>query len=469
LSCTHVVLGVLRPKVTDMKYFQAILLNFTLIGFGIYNPFVSLAKNPDSFRGCLVSVLNFGAKADGVTDDTEAFYKAIKFASGRTVDLEGKTYAVNLEFTTGNFKIDGQDATLVPANENKAVISLLPQKYLYDMFLSNIHIRGKNFKQDGIYLFNNSIEKGADFLSFENLVVTNCRYGLNVEGRSIWNKIRNCRFDWNVGGLRIETALPCNLWDLTVSTFNHNKGFGVWIKNLDAFNIGFKNFKFNSCNMEGNGSEVDQGYGCMFHGLEMLVLDNVYVEGNKGKKRGVGINITGPLGRAFVINGCWIGDSEFPLVIDGEKKWGTISNSMVDCSPYKTPYDIFLNTNWFNNEPKIIVSNVLGRINTKADNAGNGALKGVDWINNISNNEIDLQYRDWVKIFNDAGNQIIGTISGIHPGRRIGIINYTTKNLELTIKASLMFDGKDFVIKPNDVHEFLVDGYPTEGKLRPLK
>jgi hypothetical protein len=95
-------------------------------------------------------------------------------------------------------------------------------------------------------------------------------------------------------------------------------------------------------------------------------------------------------------------------------------------------------------------------------------LNGIDWVNNYSNGDIDLQHRDWVKIFNDGNSNVINSITGIHSGRRIGIINYTTKSLSLIIKGKLMYNGIDFVIKPNDLKEFLVDGYPTEGKLRPL-
>lgn len=441
--------------------------SFLILSTIAFSNSLDLELNADSSKAT-ISVLNFGAKGDGITDDTQAFHAAFAIAKGRSVSLEGRRFKVNLKVVNGNFSIIGDGAVLMPYLPNQPVISIIPEKYIYDLKLSDFQIVGYNYLADGIYVNNRSIENGADFLTMHGLLVTRCRFGLHIEGRSIWNKIYNSRFDWNIGGLRIETELPCNLWEINATTFNHNKNFGVWIKNLNALNVGFKNFKFNSCNMEGNGTEFDEGYGCMFSGMEMLILENVYVEGNKGKKKGIGIKITGPLGRAFVINGCWIGESEYPLVIDGEKKWGTISNSMIDCSPYKSSYDIYLNTNWFNNEPKIKISNVLGRVSDKLDNSGSTPLNGIDWVTNYSNGDIDLQYRDWVKIFNDGNSNVINSITGIYSGRRIGIINYTTKSLPLIIKGKLMFNGIDFVIKPNDLTEFLVDGYPTEGKLRPL-
>jgi hypothetical protein len=416
-----------------------------------------------------ISVKDFGAKADGVTDDTQAFMAAISGAAGRPVALNGGTYALNLVLTEGKVKINGEGAMLKPFNPERPVITLQPAKYIYDVFIKSVEINGANLQGDGIYITNKGLNNGADFITLEEVVIKFCRYGFNVEGRSIWNKIYNCRMDWNTGGMRVKTGMPCNLWDITASTFNFNRDFGVWIQNDNAALEGFKNFKFQSCNFDGNGEGNTNAnapiYGGYFDGMEMLILDNMYVEGNGKHGEGYGIKLGGILGRGFRIDGGWFGDCKYPIVIEGQKKWGTLSNLMADSRSHGGLHDIILRSDYVNDEPKITLSNCFGRVNVQPNQQGNLPVNGVDWYPD-QGSSISMQNRDWLKIFANTKDVKITKIEGISPGRVFGLINYTRANHKVIIDGSMMHDGKSVNIEPNATIRFLADGYPTTGKLR---
>jgi polygalacturonase len=75
----------------------------------------------------IVSVKNFGATGDGVTDDTTAIQKAMNsMTSGGTLEFPAGTYKYNkqLTLTKPNVKLWGYRATLIPTNPDGNGISL---------------------------------------------------------------------------------------------------------------------------------------------------------------------------------------------------------------------------------------------------------------------------------------------------------------------------------------------------------
>jgi hypothetical protein len=381
--------------------------------------------------------------------------------------LRGGTYYANFSIARSNVRIEGNGAILRPFKKGQPVISIGTNKAINDIHLSFFEIDGVDRGSDGIAVENNHIENGSDFLSLDRLIIMRCRYGMRVNGRTIWSRFNNCRFDWNTAGFIISTALPCNLLYFANCTFNKNEQYGLWVENKNAANETFKTFQFSSCNFEGNGMDAARAYGAWFSGVESLLLENIYCENNGTEKNeSYGVKITGQTGRGLIINGGWYVGSRYPIYIDGEKKWGTIRNVTAQ-STGDNEDDIFLLTNWTNNEPKIEVDKCMGSVHTRPDNQGNLPTDGVDWEPNDPAS-LSMQYRSWLKIFANGAHKDVKEVKGLVPGRLIGFINYSPTGHNIRLDASLMSDNRPFVIPANKAVQFVVDGYPTPGKLVPL-
>lgn len=415
----------------------------------------------------MVFAEDFGANGNDKEDDSNAIMAAIEAARGRTIYLRGGIYYCNFSISKSNVKIEGNGAILRPFQKGKPVITIGADRAINDIHLGFFEIDGIDHMGDGIAVENNKLENGSDFLSFERLIIMKCRYGVRVNGRTIWSRFNNCRFDWNDAGFIISTALPCNLLYFANCTFNKNERYGLWVENKNAANETFKTFQFSSCNFEGNGMEASQAYGAWFSGVELLLLENIYCENNgTGKNESYGIKITGQAGRGISIIGGWYVGSKYPIYIDGEKKWGTIQNVTAQ-STVENANDIFLLTNWANDEPKIEVTHCMASVYSKPDNQGNLPTEGLDWEPNDPST-ISMQYRNWLKIYANGSNKDVKVIRGLVPGKMIGFINFSPSGHNVKLAADLMSNNKSFVIPANTAVQFLVDGYPTPGKLIPL-
>lgn len=108
-------------------------------------------------KSLLISPMLFGAKGNGVDDDSVALNNTINFAiaNNATLDGQGKTYACHSVLFDSNFKF--KNANLVCNKFDQDLISVLecssynddPQ-WLENVYLENIHIDGKRALHTGI-------------------------------------------------------------------------------------------------------------------------------------------------------------------------------------------------------------------------------------------------------------------------------------------------------------------------------
>ncbi len=233
----------------------AVIFALVLVAFSVLSVNAEeLTKVP---QGAL-SVKDFGAVGDGVTDDTEAFVTALTTANGKELYIPAGTYVVN-----GGVVTDGVDINIIGVG--KPMIQLVTKKSnTRCMDLRNaqsIKITGVAFDAyREVYGEQGNIACMYIFDS-NNIDINNCRF-------------QNCYKE----GITLTTAKPVgnNILEnisITNNTF-YNTSDNVWVK------CGVKNFTFSN-----NSSELSIGTGVEFVSGEVaedVVISNNYFKNFRG-------------------------------------------------------------------------------------------------------------------------------------------------------------------------------------------
>lgn len=224
----------------------------------------------------IISVEQFGAKGDGITDDTKAINNALKCARNRhcTIVFPKKTYVVSgyLELYS-NTVIDLNFATIKVKGTTLFLNNSESLKTAEQGALKNIIIKNGTFKG----VDNNLVKFAlmhADNVRAENLVFDDCMYGNHIFDLGGCSNVHidGCRFT-NVS-LR-DTGEYVELIQLDYSAYN---GMPYFPENSVAYDFrACKNIHISNCVFEkGNGSHYPNGIGA--HGFFEEQHDNIVVE-----------------------------------------------------------------------------------------------------------------------------------------------------------------------------------------------
>lgn len=176
----------------------------------------------------VVSVKDFGAKGDGVTDDTAAIQAALNAGGGRTVWFPSGTYLVSetLQIPHDNCTIQGYGASLTLSEYDSAegtsgVIGLKA------VGVSGISIFGIDFKKFCVGIRILLSEKGSDYPATESNCISNIR-------------VQNCSFDtakWAIHLCGVRGAIIDNIWLNQKVVAGYNNADGVHLNGCSNVNI----------------------------------------------------------------------------------------------------------------------------------------------------------------------------------------------------------------------------------------
>lgn len=143
----------------------------------------------------------FGAKGDGITDDTKAFKDLITYAKNNksTIELFNKVYCVSEELAF-DFVPDviGNKATIKAISEMQNLISFNDLSFNYKGTLDNITLDGNNLVNNCLY------ENSGRKRSVNNLIILNSKnIGLNVK-QSYENLYSNIRIENCPTGIQVD-------------------------------------------------------------------------------------------------------------------------------------------------------------------------------------------------------------------------------------------------------------------------
>lgn len=218
--------------------------------------------------GVLPTPIDYGAKGDGSSDDSNAFNQAL--ANNAAVYVPPRRYLVgNVVINSGNSLIGAVGGPLYshdPAGTRPALIAKQGATYVLDVHkATGFAIEGLLI--DGLNNNPNGISDGSSFGTLRNLTVVNCNYGLGgslSNGYSDVLRITDCEFG------QCRTGLS-NLDDSTITNcaVSTNYGDGIYMGDgsgatnfialRSEWNAGYNVNLYNAIDVQFLGGMFDRG------------------------------------------------------------------------------------------------------------------------------------------------------------------------------------------------------------------
>jgi hypothetical protein len=230
-----------------------------------------------------VSVKDFGAVGDGVTNDTAAIQAAIN--SGKSVYAPPGTYLCNLTITTSGVRIigAGRERTIFKNYGNSPVITIDNTS----VSIRGTHVEGIYFANrnkvtytsaDGIYINGAVGANECDYHTFIDLTFFEFRYGVLINGRSIWNRWIRCAFLTSlIDGFVASASDNQALQYFETCRFANNARYGLFVNHTFASFL-LDGWTFVNCDWENNLSVPVRVTGT--YGIQNWSFIGCYAEEN---------------------------------------------------------------------------------------------------------------------------------------------------------------------------------------------
>lgn len=246
----------------------------------------------------LLSVTDFGAVGDGVTDDTGAIQNALNSGVGFYFE-SGKSYLISdvLTLSYSNMHIFGNNCTIIQSNQLANYI------FYSNVALENITLTNFNINGGGSFTsaFSNPIQAiyftntGNKLINIINNYISGCNYGIFLAGGLYHTVDQNTIIDGGMVGIRIQ--------NINASHINSNI-----IKNMQGgqagsiqFGDGIYTYSIKDCEILFNDiSEcvrigiVGEGDGIILSQRNKIISNNIYdLSGSISPENNYGVWIEG--------------------------------------------------------------------------------------------------------------------------------------------------------------------------------
>lgn len=286
-----------------------------------YNALVRMIEN-----GILnyVTPEMFGAKGDGITDDTQAVQDA--FNTGNTVVFNNKTYLINC----GETWVDGG---VIPSSNQLIILNSATLKATTNISGSYSVLNIKN--KENVMIMGGKIIGDADTHADEN---AHLGYGLTIcQSKNITvcgTEISKCQGDSVMINTITETTGICDQITITNCVFHDNKrqgvsivvGTNITIENCEIYNIGPYSPRA-GIDIE---SELTEGSP----NISNVHINNCYIHDTQGAS----INISWKREENIYINNCKLAH----LTVGGGENCN-ITNCVMDRINTFSPHDLYVN------------------------------------------------------------------------------------------------------------------------------
>ncbi|MCR8641074.1 right-handed parallel beta-helix repeat-containing protein [Paenibacillus sp. N1-5-1-14] len=157
----------------------AIIVLVVVIGYFYYGKTQDHIEKPDFTKLPIVNVSAFGADANGSTDSSRAFQKAIdSLIDGGTVQVPKGTYQVKNVVIKSNTQLIGEGAN--------SLLKLPSSSKVWDMVL----ITGGNVKAENVIISDLAIDGSADEIGLRDVQM----HGLDIQGGSMFVQVNRVHF-----------------------------------------------------------------------------------------------------------------------------------------------------------------------------------------------------------------------------------------------------------------------------------
>lgn len=451
----------------------------SLVGF-IQSGTGATARTVQSKLRDTVSVKDFGAVGDGVTDDSAAFAAAA--VTGKAIFVPKGVYKASFSLGTGQI-VYGEGTKNQTFIKPPAGATYVIQIDASSTAKQYCQIRDLQiYNPDAVASCVGVLFKGTNVNTINDWHVLSALYidgfdrGIEVTGRQIWSsyynvEVVNCRIGFNVS---TDTTTPAfNQNTFVQCRFASCTQEGVKIVGQNT-TLGFYTTNFELCNTSNTvgmaavyieDSEQPSFIGCYWEGNG----GGVAVDGSTASNNSVGVKFAGTYSYNAKIEQAYFVGSGLLVWVAASVRGGVLANSRLD--PLANGFSLYVSSVLANvNAPQFSYDSSnfnTGKISFPQDVNGNytgrvSQTTSCYWM--TSTETIDLTQTGKLLV-NPNGTTFTG-VSAINnriPGLELWVWNDNATN-SFTIDSSLIYRGSG-VIAAQTGRRYIVGGYPANGKL----